>query len=171
MPKIESKQAVINEIKDKLAKAKSVVLVDARGLTVAQDTSLRKTLREAGVDYKVYKNTMLSFAIKDTEFQGLDKLLFGPSAVAISYGDPTVAAATIFKQFKAMPKLEFKGGIVDNAYYDAAGMSVVAEIPSREVLLAKLLGSWKAPMAAFARLAAALAEQKAGPAPEAPAEA
>ncbi len=152
MPKIEQKQVVVNEIKEKLEKAKSVVLVDARGLTVEQDTTLRKTLRKAGVEYKVYKNTMLDFAIKGTAFEGLEPFLKGPTAVAISYDDPTSAAATINKQLKAMPKLEFKAGVVENVVYDANGIKAVAGIPSREELLSKLLGSFKSPMSSFARV-------------------
>ncbi len=152
MPKIEQKQLVVNEIKEKLEKAKSVVLVDARGLTVEQDTTLRKTLRKAGVEYKVYKNTMLDFAIKGTAFEGLEPFLKGPTAVAISYDDPTSAAATINKQLKAMPKLEFKAGVVENVVYDANGIKAVAGIPSREELLSKLLGSFKSPMSSFARV-------------------
>ena len=167
MPKIEAKQIVIKEIKGKLDKSKSVVFVDARGLTVAQDTMLRKTLREAGVDYKVYKNTLMDLAIKDTDFSGLEKYLAGPTAAAFSYDDPTAAASLISKQFKAMPKLEFKAGIVDNVLYDADGIKAIADIPSREELLAKLLGSFKSPMAAFARLVAAVSESKGGGAPEA----
>ena len=166
MPKIEPKQVVINEIKAKLDKAKSVVFVNARGLTVAQDTVLRKTLREAGVDYKVYKNSMMDFAIKDTPFSGLSEYLAGPTATAISYGDPTAAAGIISKQQKTMPNLEFKAGVVDNVVYDADGIKAIADIPPKEELLAKLLGSFKAPMAAFARLVAAVSESKG--APEAP---
>jgi large subunit ribosomal protein L10 len=159
-----AKQAVIDEIKEKLGKAKSVVLVDARGLTVEQDTALRRTLREAGVDYKVYKNTLMDLAVKDTSFMELSKYLAGPTAVAFSYGDPTAAASVINKQLKSMPKLEFKAGIIDNTAYDAAGMKVIADIPSKEELLSKLLGSFKAPLASFARLVNALAESKAAPA-------
>ena len=170
MPKIESKQLVIKEIKEKLDRAKSVVFVDARGLTVAQDTVLRKTLREAGVDYKVYKNTLMDFAIKDTAFAGLKDYLAGPTAAAFSYGDSTAAASIISKQFKAMPKLEFKAGVVDNAVYDAEGIRAIADIPPREELLARLLGSFKAPMAAFARLVSAVSESKGGGVSETPAE-
>lgn len=92
MAKVEQKQVVVNEIKEKLEKAASVVMVDARGLTVEQDTALRKQLRDAGVDYKVYKNTMMHFAIQGTEFEGLDEYLAGPSAFAFSYEDATAGA-------------------------------------------------------------------------------
>ncbi|MDR1560619.1 MAG: 50S ribosomal protein L10 [Clostridiales bacterium] len=171
MPKIETKQLIVKEIKEKLDKSKSVVLVDARGLTVAQDTALRKILREAGVDYKVYKNSLMDFAVKDTAFSGLTQYLAGPTAAAFSYGDPTAAASLISKQLKAMPKLEFKAGVVDSILYDADGIKAVAEIPPKEELLAKLLGSFKSPMAAFARLVSAVSESKGGGPAETPAEA
>jgi large subunit ribosomal protein L10 len=159
---LEKKQVVIDEIKEHLNKARSVVLVDARGLTVEQDTVLRKQLREAGVDYKVYKNTMLRFAVKDTAYENLNQHFAGPTAVAFSYNDPTTAASLISKQFKAMPNLEFKAGMLDNVVYDSKGMAAVAEIPPKEVLIAKLLGSFKSPLASFARLIGAVAEQKGG---------
>lgn len=161
MPKIEQKSVVVNEIKDRLGKAVSVVLVDSRGLTVEQDTVLRKRLREAGVDYKVYKNTMVRLAVKDTPFEGLTQYLAGPSAVAFSYGDATSAARTISKELKGMPNLEFKGGLIENALYDKTGVQAIADIPPRAELIAKLLGSFKQPAAAFARLVNALAENRA----------
>lgn len=152
MAKVEQKQVIVNEIKDKLEKATSVVLVDARGLTVEQDTELRKNLRQAGVEYKVYKNTMINFAIQDTQFSGLGEFLSGPTAVAFSYEDATVAASTINAQLKSMDKLEFKAGVVEGVVYDAAGIKAVASIPSREVLLSRLLGSFKSPISSFARV-------------------
>ena len=97
MAKIEAKQAVVNEIKEKLDKAVSLVLVDARGLTVAEDTDLRKQLREVGVDYKVYKNTMINFAIKGTQFEGVSQYLEGPTAVVIAYDEATKGAAIVKK--------------------------------------------------------------------------
>ncbi len=160
MPKIEQKEIVVNEIKDKLQKAKSVVLVDARGLTVENDTALRKSLRKASVDYKVYKNSMINFAIKGTPFEGLEGFLAGPTAVAISYEDPVAAAKVISKESKAMPKLEFKAGVVDNVVYDAVGIKAIADIPPREELLSKLLGSFKSPMASFARVVQAIADKE-----------
>ncbi|MDR2649871.1 MAG: 50S ribosomal protein L10 [Clostridiales bacterium] len=171
MPKIETKELIVKEIKEKLDKSKSVVLVDARGLTVAQDTLLRKALREAGVDYKVYKNTLMDFAVKDTAFSGLSQYLAGPTTTAFSYDDPTAAASLISKHLKSITNLEFKAGVVDNILYDAEGIKAVADIPPKEELLAKLLGSFKAPMAAFARLVGAVSESKGGGSAEAPAEA
>ncbi len=163
MPKVEQKQVVVQEIAAKLIDAKSMVLVNSRGLTVEQDTALRKKLREAGVDYKVYKNTMVNFAIKDTQFEGLAKYLEGPTAVAISYDDAVTAAKLISKELKAMPKLEFKAGIIDGVSYDAKGVEQIASIPSEPELLSRLLGSFKSPMATFARLAKAIAEKDAAP--------
>ena len=152
MAKIEQKQVVVNEIKEKLDKAASVVIVDARGLTVEQDTVLRKKLREAGVDYKVYKNTMVHFAIQDTQYEGLDEYLAGPSTFAFSYEDATTAASILNNMAKDVKALEFKAGVVEGVLYDAAGMKLIADIPSRDVLLSKLLGSFKSPMSSFARV-------------------
>ncbi len=152
MAKIEQKQVIVNEIKEKLTGAASVVMVDARGLTVEQDTILRKQLREAGVEYKVYKNTMVNWAIQGTEFEGLADYLSGPSAFAFSYEDATTGASILSKVAKDMKELEFKAGVVEGVLYDAEGMKLVAEIPSRDVLLSKLLGSFKSPMSSFARV-------------------
>ena len=102
MAKVELKQVVVNEIKEKLEKAISVVMVDARGLSVEQDTVLRKQLREAGVDYKVYKNTMVHLAVEATQYEGLRDFLAGPSAFAFSYEDATTAASVISKATKDM---------------------------------------------------------------------
>ena len=136
MAKVEQKQVVVNEIKEKLEKATSAVLVDARGLSVAEDTELRKQLREAGVDY----------------FEG-------PSAIAICYDDPTVAAGILSKYMKTAKTLEFKAGVIEGTCYDAKGMVAVADIPSREVLLSRLLGSFQGPMASFARVIKAIADK------------
>jgi len=164
----EAKQSVISEIRERLDKAKSVVLVDARGLTVEQDTTLRQTLRKTGgIEYKVYKNTMLERAIKDTDFAGLSDYLSGPTAVGFSYDDATAAAAQINKNLKGMPKLEFKAIAIDGVVYDADQAKAIAEIPSREVLISRLLGSFKSPLASFARVVNAIAEK--GPSDAAPA--
>jgi len=160
MPKIEQKQVVVQEIRDKVERSKSMVLVDSRGLTVLQDTALRKALRDAGVDYKVYKNTMINFAIQGTDSEALAPYLEGPTAVAFCYDDATKAASVINKQLKDMPNLEFKAGVVEGTLYDAAGMVKIADIPSREVLLSRLLGSFKSPVSSFARVLNSLAEEK-----------
>jgi len=159
MPKVEQKQVVINQIKEKLDRASSVVLVNARGLTVEQDTILRRKLREGGVDYKVYKNSMISFAVDDTEFVEVKPHLEGPTALAISYDDATAAARIISKELKAMPKMEFKAGVIGGVLYDAKGVAAIANIPSREELLSRLLGSLQSPVATFARLIKQIAEK------------
>ena len=129
MAKVAEKQVVVNEIKEKLEKASSAVLVDARGLTVAEDTALRKQLREAGVTYKVYKNTLVKRAIEGTEFESLKDLLEGPSAIAISKSEATTPASIICKFAKTNDKLEVKGGVVEGAFYDAKGVEVPGKHP------------------------------------------
>lgn len=159
MAKVEQKKLIVNEIKEKLDKAVSLVMVDARGLTVEQDTALRKKLREAGVDYKVYKNTMVRFAIEGTEFEGLKPYLEGPSTFAFSYEDATTAASILSKEAKELKVLEFKAGVIEGITYDAEGMKAIAEIPSKDVLLSKLLGSFKSPISSFARVIKQVAEK------------
>jgi len=167
-----AKQSVVTEIKERLDRAKSVVLLDACGLTVAQDTTLRTALRKAGgIDYKVYKNSMINFAIEGTEFEGLKDYLSGPTAVAFSYEDATAAAAQVSKQLKAMPILEFKASVVEGIVYDANATKAIADIPSREVLISRLLGSFKSPLSSFARVINAIAEKDPSEAVAAPAEA
>ena len=171
MAKVEQKQPIVKEIAEYLDGAQSAVLVDYRGLTVDQDTKLRKTLREAGVVYKVYKNTMINFAIKDTPFETLAPHLEGPTAIAISKDDATTAARLINKFAKDAPALEMKAGVVEGAYYDAAGMAAVANVPSREELLGRLFGSMKSPITNLARVLNQIAENGGAPAAaEAPAE-
>ena len=162
MAKIELKKPIIEEIQSSIKDAKSVVVVDYRGLTVEQDTRLRKTLRESNITYKVYKNTMINFAIQGTEFEGLAPYLEGPTAIAISTEDATAPARDICKFAKEAPKLEVKAGIVEGTAYDAAGIAQIASVPSREELLAKLLGSMKSPISNFARVINQIAEQQQG---------
>jgi large subunit ribosomal protein L10 len=161
MAKVEQKQPIVEEIKGYVADAKAAVLVDYRGLTVAQDTELRKKLREAGVVYKVYKNTMLNFAFKGTEFESLANDLNGPTAVAFGLEDATAPARILNDCIKTMPNLEFKAGVVEGTYYDAKGIQVIATIPSREVLISKLLGSLQSPITNFARVLKQIAEKQA----------
>lgn len=165
MAKIEAKQPVINEIKGKLEKAQGVVLVSSRGLTVAQDTELRKALREAGVDYKVYKNTMINFAIKDTQFESLADQLEGPTAVAFSYDDATSAARCLDKFVGQFPALTYKGGVIEGRFYNDQEMVQIGKIPAKEVLLSRLLGSFKSPMSSFARVIKEIAKKNGGEAP------
>ena len=159
MAKVELKKPVVEEISELLSGAATAVVVDYRGLTVAEDTELRKQLREAGVVYKVYKNTMINFAIKDTEFADLAQHLEGPTAIAVCKDDATAAARVLAKFAKTAEALEIKGGVVDGVYYDAAGIGQIASIPSREVLLSKLLGSMQSPVTNFARVIKQIAEK------------
>lgn len=159
MAKIELKKPVVEEIVANVKNAQSVVLVDYRGLTVDQDTALRKQLREANVTYKVYKNTMMNFAFKGTDFEALAPFLEGPSAVAISTEDATAPARVLSKFAKTAPALEIKAGVVEGIMFDANGMANIAKIPSREELLSKFLGSIQSPITNFARVMNQLAEK------------
>ena len=159
MAKVELKQPIVEEISASIKDAQSVVLVDYRGLTVEQDTELRKALREAGVTYKVYKNTMMNFAFKGTDFEGLAPYLEGPSAMALSTEDATAPARVLSEFAKKANKLEIKAGVVEGTVYDAQGMAAIASIPSREVLSSKLLGSLQSPIANLARVIKQIAEK------------
>ena len=170
MAKVELKKPVVDEISANLEGAAGVVLVDHCGLTVEQDTQLRKQLREAGVTYKVYKNTMIRFAAKGTAFEALEPNLEGPTALAVSKDDATAPARIICKFAKGAEKLEVKAGVVEGTVYDVAGVQELSKIPSREELLSKFLGSIQSPITNFARVLNQIAE-KGGEAVEAPAEA
>ena len=159
MAKVELKQPIVQEISEQIKDAQSVVVVDYRGLTVAEDTQLRKQLREAGVAYKVYKNTLVNFAIKGTDFESLSDVLEGPNAFAISTTDATAPARVIAKFAKTAPALEIKAGVVEGTFYDADGMKAIATIPSREELLSKFLGSIQSPITNFARVINQIAEK------------
>ena len=157
---IEMKSQLVAEITDKLERAASVVVVDYKGLTVEEVTELRRQMREAGVDYKVYKNTLVRRAAKNVGIEQFnEELLVGTNAIAFGYDDP-VAPAKIIKGFMdKCPKLGLKMGIVEGEFYDEAKILEIANIPSREELLAKLLGSLKAPMSNFVYLLDAIAKK------------
>ncbi len=159
MAKVELKQPVITEISELLNGASSAVVVDYRGLTVAQDTDLRKQLREAGITYKVFKNTMIKRAAEGTEFAALEPDLEGPTALAVSKEDATAPARVLAKFAKTAPKLEIKAGIVEGAYYDATGMQAISSIPSRDELLGRLFGSMQSPITNLARVLNQIAEK------------
>lgn len=136
-----------------------MVLVDYRGLTVEQDTQLRKQLREAGITYKVYKNTLMNFAFKGTDLESMSSLLEGPNAIAISKEDATAPARVLAKFAKTAPALELKAGVVEGTFYDENGIKAIANVPSREELLSKLLGSLQSPITNLARVLNQIAEQ------------
>ena len=158
MAKVELKQPIVAAIAEDVKDEQSVVIVDYRGLTVAEDTELRKQLREAGIIYKVCKNTMMKRAFEGTEFEGLSAYLEGPSAMAVSKDDATAPARIICKFAKTADKLEVKAGVVEGKVYDMAGVQALSAIPSREELLSKLLGSIQSPIANFARVIKQIAE-------------
>lgn len=159
MAKVDIKKPIIDEIKSKIDGATTVVLVDYRGLNVAQDTKLRKELREAGCEYKVYKNTYMKRAFEDTDFAQLDNLLDGPSAIAISKEDATAPIRILNNNAKEADALEFKGAVVEGTFYDIDGIKALASIPSREELISKLLGSLQSPITNLARVLNQIAEK------------
>ena len=159
MAKVELKAPIVAEISELLDGAQSAVLVDYRGLTVEQDTKLRKQLREAGITYKVYKNTMVNFAVKGTDFEGLSAHLEGPTAIAVSKDDATAPARILYNFSKEAEALELKAGVVEGTYYDTEGIKVIATIPSRDELLAKFLGSIQSPITNCARVIKQIAEK------------
>ncbi len=159
MAKVELKQPIVQEISEHVKDAQCVVIVDYRGLTVAEDTELRKQLREAGITYKVYKNTLMNFAFQGTEFESLAPVLEGPSAIAISSTDATAPARVLSKFAKNAPALEIKAGVVEGTFYDAEGMKAIAAVPSREELLSKFLGSIQSPITNLACVLKQIAEK------------
>ena len=176
MAKVELKKPIVEEISANIADAQGVVLVNYSGLTVAQDTQLRKELREAGVVYKVYKNTMMHRAFEGTQCEELIQHLHGTNALAISATDATAPARELNSVIKKINKMEFKAGVVEGQFYDKDGIKTIAQLPSRDELIAKFLGSIKSPVSSLAYTLQAIADQKASgvePAPkaeEAPAE-
>ncbi len=166
MAKVELKKPIVAEISENIKDAQAVVLVNYCGITVDADTELRKELREAGVIYKVYKNTMMNFAFQGTEFEPLTKHLEGPNAVAISKNDATAPARIISKYAKKAPTMKMIAGVVEGGYYDEKGVAALASVPSREELLGKLLGSIQSPVANLARVLNQIAESKSGAAAE-----
>ena len=157
---IETKKVQVQEIADKFSAAGSIVVVDYRGLTVAQVTELRKQLREAGVEFKVYKNTLTRRAAEAAGLEGINDVLVGPNAIAFSNED-VVAPAKIINEFaKKNEALEIKAGIIEGTLASVEDVKALAELPSREGLLSMLLSVLQAPVRNFALATKAVAEQK-----------
>ena len=170
MAKVELKQPIINEIAEAVDGAQSAVLVQYLGITVEQDTALRKELREAGVHYKVYKNTLMKRAFEGTDFAQLDKHLDGPNALAVSKEDAVAPARILAKYAKQFKVMSMVGGVIEGKYFDDKQLQELANVPSREVLLGRLFGSMQSPIANFARVIKQIAEPEGeGDAAEAPA--
>lgn len=166
MAKVELKKPVVEEINSAVKDAQAVVVVRYSGMTVEQDTALRKELREAGITYKVYKNTMMNFAFAGTQCEALSKHLEGPNAIAISADDATAPARILAKYAKQVKHMELVAGVVEGKYFDVAGVQALADVPSRDILLGRLLGSMQSPVANFARVIKQIAEKDGAPAEE-----
>lgn len=157
---IESKKQIVEEISEKLKNSVSTIVVDYRGLTVSEVTELRKQLREAGIDFKVYKNTMLRRATVENNLSDLNEFLVGPTAIAFS-NDDVVAPAKVLHNFaKGHEALEIKSGVIEGAVASVDQIQALATLPSREGLLSMLLSVLQAPMRNFALATKAVAEQK-----------
>lgn len=157
---LELKKQVVEEIKAKIQNASSIVLVDYKGLTVKQDTEMRAKFRAAGVEYRVMKNRLVKIAFNELGFNEFDNFLEGPTALAFGSEDAIAPAKVTFESIKAYNKLEAKCGLMDNAFIDGAAVKAIAALPSREVLLAKMLGSMLAPISKLAYVINAVKEQR-----------
>lgn len=154
------KQAKVAEIKEKLEKAQSIIIAEYQGLTVEDDTQLRKNLRGEGIEYKVYKNTLVILAAKELGLDGITQYLEGPVSIAFGYNDATSAARILNDFASTHAKLGLKAGIIDGEIYDEDKVKQIASIPSKEVLIGKLLGSIKSPLSNLAYLINAIKEKK-----------
>ena len=163
---LEQKQQQVAALSEKLSKAITGVVVDYKGITVADDTALRKELREAGVDYFVVKNTLLGRAIEGTELEEMKSVLEGTTAIALSDEDYTAAARILSKFAESHENFKVKSGFLDGKVVDVATIDSLAKLPSKEVLLATVLGAFQAPIAAFARAVQAIVDKEDGSAAE-----
>lgn len=146
---LEAKKAIVEQLTEKIANSKTVVLVDYRGLTVEQDTELRTALRKAGVKYEVVKNTLTRFAMNNNGYSELDTFLNGPTAIAYSFEDVVAPAKVIAEFAKKFEHLEIKVGVVEGKIFNEKEIKVLAELPSREELIAKALAGFNAPITGF----------------------
>lgn len=161
---LEQKQQIVNELTEKLKTAVAGVLVDHRGLTVEEDTALRRELREAGVEYSVVKNTLTRFAAKEVGFDELDPILNGPTALALSFSDVIAPAKVLCGYAKKNEKLEIKSGFMDGKVISLDEIKALADTPSKEVLIAKIMGSLNAPVSKLVRTLQALVDNGVEPA-------
>ncbi len=158
----EEKQQLVQEIADQLARSKSTIVTDYRGLNVAEVTELRKLLREAGIEYRVYKNTLTRRAAEQANVEGLDQYLTGPSALAFGFEDPIAPAKVLYDFAKKHKALELKGGVVEGRVVSAKEVESLASLPSREGLLSMLLSVLQAPVRNFAYAVKQVAEKQEG---------
>ncbi len=171
---LESKKAIVEELAGKISGATAVVFVDYKGINVAQDTALRKIFRDASVEYSVVKNTLTRFAANKVGYSEFDEVLNGTTAMAVTTGDP-IAPARIVCEFAKKNKniLTIKGGLVEGSVLSAEQLNSFGELPSKDALVAQVLGTFLAPISSLAFVLDQIRIQKEGPAPaeEAPAEA
>lgn len=164
---LEQKQQLVAELSEKIGKAITGVVVDYSGTSVADDTTLRKELRENGVDYFVVKNTLLGRAVAGTELEGMKDVLEGTTAIALSETDYTAAARILCKFAETHESFKVKAGFLDGKLIDLDTIDSLAKLPSKEVLLATVLSAFQAPIAAFARAVQAIVDKDGAPAEEA----
>ena len=156
---INAKKVVVEEITGKFNDSQSAVVVEYRGLSVAEVTELRKSLREEDVEFKVYKNKLVQRATESAGYAEINDKLVGPNAIAFGHSDAVAPARVLANFAKTANALELKCGVVEGTFYDAAGIATIATIPSREELLSKLLGSIQSPITNFARVIKQIAEK------------
>lgn len=164
---LEQKKQLVAELSEKVSKAVTGVVVDYSGTTVADDTALRKELRENGVNYFVVKNTLLGRAVEGTELEGIKEVLEGTTAIALSEDDYTAAARILCNFAEKHDNFKVKAGFLDGKLIDLATIDSLAKLPSKEVLLATVLSAFQAPIAAFARAVQAIVDKDGAPAEEA----
>jgi large subunit ribosomal protein L10 len=149
---LEAKKVLVSELSEKIAKAQSIIVIDYKGLTVEEDTDLRNRFRKAGVEYKVIKNTLFLRSAVENNISGMEEFLEGTSSFAFGYDDPVAPAKVISEFIKDKKKTQIKVGVVDGKLIDVKGVEALADLPSKEVLVAQVLGTMNAPIAGFARV-------------------
>lgn len=145
------KESDVMQLKARLNTANSAILTDFRGLSVADMTALRNLLRKSQVDYQVIKNRLARIAIKDTSFSGLDTLFIGPTAVALSYGDPVISSKLLSQFLRSATNLDIKGGVIEGRLYRKEEILVIAELPGRDILISQVVGTIAFPLTGFMR--------------------
>ena len=163
---LNTKKAIVEKLTDRINNATAVVFVDYKGITVAQDTELRNKFREAGVEYNVVKNTLTRFAAKNAGFNEFDEVLNGTTSMATTTDDP-IAPARIVSEFikKNKNALKIKGGIVEGKVQSVEALNAFGELPSKNALVAQVLGTFLAPISSLAFVIDQIRQQKEGPAP------
>ncbi len=161
---LEQKKAIVAALAEELKESASGIVVDYRGLTVEEDTQMRNKLREAGVTYKVVKNSLTTFAAKEAGLEELESVLAGPTSIALSKDDPVAPAKILAEVAKANENLEIKGGFLDGKVISLAEITTLASTPSRDTLIAKIMGSLNAPVSSLARLLQAIVDKGMDPA-------